>query len=125
MGQRTWQKPMLIVLVRSGSQEMVLQACKGATNGGPGVLDTNCAWFDSISDPGGVPARLLLLGSDQLASRSFLRKTKLPAGHPCRGLPALPPAQARGAYVAVGVRTCGPTGLPARIVRLQIRPTPD
>ena len=54
MGQRTWQKPMLIVLVRSGSQEMVLQACKssGSSPAGPGIVNAACTWFDSITDPG-------------------------------------------------------------------------
>ncbi len=34
--KRPWQRPELVVLVRSRPEETVLAACKGALTGGPG-----------------------------------------------------------------------------------------
>lgn len=40
--KKSWQKPELIVLVRSHPEEMVLTACKGTALEGPVTLYTRC-----------------------------------------------------------------------------------
>ncbi len=46
MDKKQWQKPELIVLVRSKPEEAVLQACKGYSNsgvtGGPDAANLGC-----------------------------------------------------------------------------------
>ena len=39
--KKAWQKPELIVLVRSRPEEMVLEVCKVQSGGGGGPTDTN------------------------------------------------------------------------------------
>ena len=42
---KTWQKPQLIVLVRSKTEEAILRACKGVGSG-PGDYDQGCTHSD-------------------------------------------------------------------------------
>ena len=42
MSKKKWEKPKLIVLVASKSQEVVLQACKGGIGGGPSSSEGGC-----------------------------------------------------------------------------------
>lgn len=41
-GKRIWQKPELLVIVRSHPEENVLASCKGPGTSGPGFIHDNC-----------------------------------------------------------------------------------
>ncbi len=44
--KQAWQKPQLIVLVRSKPEEAVLAFCKGGTHTGPITNEGGCVYLD-------------------------------------------------------------------------------